>query len=137
MKSLSKTLLLSLLATTCSLTLAAPKVISVATEKQQIIIKHIPSSHLNVERYNKLRLVSNKIAYIHDTPLLQSPIIKEKKVMRSSCNTKSKNELVELSAIFNDKLHMFLSYFESDSPYHNLEKQSPTNDLNVNNKAAL
>lgn len=137
MKSLSKTLILSLLATTCSLALATPKVISVEKTKHRMTIKHMSSSHPDYDRYNKFRHLSNKIAYVHESPLLQSSAIKESKASYRNCTTKRKNELVELSAIFNDKLHMFLSYFESDSPYQHIEKSHPNNDLNANNKAAL
>ena len=44
-----------------------------------------------------------------------------------SCNNKKKNEIYELSAIFNDKLQMFLSYFgEAPSfPTMDLTEEDP------------
>ena len=78
---------------------------------------------------------TKKIAYTHDNLIL--PKVSSKKVTYKGCQAKKKNELYELSAIFNDKLQMFLSYMDDSKPCNVAEKKDSSNDLNINSNIRI
>lgn len=90
---------------------------------------------LESEGKNTLQLGAKKIAYDHERSLL--PQVSSKKVMYKNCQAKKKNELYELSAIFNDKLQLFLSSIYDSKNYDVAEKQNTNNDLNVNSNIRI
>jgi hypothetical protein len=137
MISLGKTLFLTgTLTFVCAVANAAHKndaYISQILNQHNGYMLFIPN--LESEGKNTLQLEAKKIAYAHELPLL--PRASSKKVIYKSCQTKKKNELYELSAIFNDKLQLFLSYIDNSKNYDVAEKQNTSNDLNVNSNIRI
>lgn len=141
MISLGKTLLLtSTLTFVCAVVNAAQK--NTTHLDEQYIQQHgymlfIPN--LESEGKNTLQLETKKIVYSQKHSLLPKALPKttSKKVMYKSCPSKKKNELYELSAIFNDKLQMFLSYIDDSKRYSIVEKKNNKNDINVNNNVLI
>lgn len=132
MISLGKTLLLtSALTLTCTFANAVQKNNTFFDKKfahknsYKLFIPNIYS-----EGKSSLQLEVKKIAYSQEHHYL--PKVSSKEVIYKSCRAKKKNELYELSAIFNDKLQMFLSYIEGTKNFDIAEKQNNSNDLNVN-----
>ncbi|MCO4800224.1 MAG: hypothetical protein KC484_13500 [Colwelliaceae bacterium] len=140
MKSQGKTLflssVLSAIALACTLANAAPKNDAAFADnkiQQQNYMLFIPQ--LESEGRNQLAITSQKIAYSYEKSLL--PSLSAKKVEHKSCKTKKKNEIYELSAIFNDRLQLFLSYIDSTQTYKNSDKKNTDNDLNVSNNVRV
>ncbi|WP_448546757.1 hypothetical protein [Thalassotalea fusca] len=80
---------------------------------QQSDNSYSPFLDVSTSKYvssNSIRVYSNKIA---DN--------KPKENFQHTCGSKKKNEIYELTAIFNDKLQMFLSYF-GDTPSYQTAK---------------
>ncbi len=128
MKSLLKPLLLSTslsaLAFCSTFSLAAD-----ATQKQMNHNKSFSSliyalPHLESEGVTKLQLTTINSIQGADNSLL--PISKPDAALTRSCKAK-KSSLYELTAIFNDKLQMFLSQF-NDSTEYALAKQDKKKD---------
>ncbi|MEW6989301.1 hypothetical protein AADZ91_01315 [Colwelliaceae bacterium 6441] len=138
MKSLSKTLILSstlsVLALCCSLANAAPKMDN--TIKAQTTANHYMYFTPHIESEGQSRL---KIVYINKQPLLPilSPEAQTNQVAHKQCKTKKKNELYELSAIFNDKLQIFLAYFDDSRIYRIAEKKAEKNDRPLKNNVRV
>ncbi|MDO6444645.1 hypothetical protein Q4493_02535 [Colwellia sp. 1_MG-2023] len=82
-----------------------------------------------------IMIETKKIAYSHDNFVL--PKVSSKKVTYKGCQSKKKNELYELSAIFNDKLQMFLSYIDDSKSFNVAEKKDSSNDLNINSNVRI
>jgi len=137
MISLSKTLFLaSALTLVCAVANAAYK--NNASIDQKLILQHnymLFILNLESEGKNTLQIETKKIAYSHELPLL--PRVSSKKIMYKNCQAKKKNELYELSAIFNDKLQLFLSYIDDSKNYNIVEKKNNDNDLNVNSNIRI
>lgn len=134
MKSISKTLLLkssiAAISLACTFSHAYPK----TTTDTSLILKHEVSYRLfapqtaNDKGYF-LTQSSNLIVSIDEHPLL--PKTTSTETVYQSCKSKKKNELYELSAIFNDKLQLFLSYFDEHQSYKIVEKRSSADDFSV------
>lgn len=55
----------------------------------------------------------------------------------STCKAKKRNELYELTAIFNDKLQMFLSSFDDKPHYHMVEKKEDKEAVPLDKEVTL
>ncbi len=137
MRSISKTLLIkssiaaiSLVCTFSQVSHAFPKVTieSSSIAKNQVSYRLFAPQTTNDKGYF-LTQSSNVIVYIDQHPLL--PETASAQTVYKSCKSKKKNELYELSAIFNDKLQLFLSYFDEHQSYKIAEKHNASDDLSV------
>lgn len=136
MISLGKTLLLtSVLTLACAVANATHK--NSPTNQNHLIQQGYMLFLPNIESEGKntLQLEAKKIAYSHENSYL--PRISSKKVMYKNCQSKKKNELYELSAIFNDKLQLFLSSIYDSKNFDVAEKDNTNNDLNVNSNVRI
>lgn len=135
MISLGKTLLVtSVLTLACAVAHAAHN--NSSTNDDYIIQQGYMLFIPNIESEGKstLRLEAKKIAYSYENSFL--PKISSKKVMYKSCQSKKKNELYELSAIFNDKLQLFLASFY-DSKNFEVADKNTNNDLSVSSNVRI
>ncbi len=85
----------------------------------------MPQSDMNNQ--HNIIYAPKRIRY--SVSLLSPTIATAKKASHGGCNAKKKNELYELSAIFNDKLQLFLSYFDEPHSYTLAEKQDQSSDV--------
>jgi len=120
MRSLKNTLLisgtLSAILLVSNLAYATPKN-SAVFEKQipQYSTSMLFIPQLESEGRNKIHLSSQKTVDDFAQSFLSNPSSKE--ITHKSCGTKKKNRLYELSAIFNDKLQLFLAHFAEPKTY--------------------
>lgn len=61
----------------------------------------------------------------------------DNQMARSACKAQKKNDLYEISAIFNDKLQSIISYFEDEPVTEIAEKLENKDDLDINSNVAL
>ncbi len=113
----------------CSSVYAAPK--SHSDVKQQMLANGklmsytMANSNLIVSyntTANSSFFIRSRINSLTQASPLELKREQSKEVVNSSCNTRKKNELYELSAIFNDKLQLFLSYFDERPLYSAVKK---------------
>jgi hypothetical protein len=137
MISLGKTLLITGVFTlACTVANATNNKITAVNEKviqQDDLLMLVVNVENNAK--NSVEIETKKIAYSRENFIL--PSISSKKVSYKSCQPKKKNELYELSAIFNDKLQMFLSYIDNAKDYPVAEKKDSSNDLNINSNVRI
>lgn len=137
MISLGKTLLITGVFTlACTVANATNHKITAVNEKiiqQDDLLMFVVNVENNAKK--SVEIATKKIAYTHKNFIL--PSISSKKVTYKSCQSKKKNELYELSAIFNDKLQMFLSYIDNAKDYAIAEKKDSTDDLNINTNVRI
>ncbi|GLX79365.1 hypothetical protein tinsulaeT_27050 [Thalassotalea insulae] len=98
----------------CSFVYAASKA-HISHEMQQTTDKKQKNT-------SSLLFRTSAIRYQGYNPLLVTKPSQEE-ITYNQCNAKKKNELYELSAIFNDKLQLFLAYFD-DRPIYNVASKS-------------
>ncbi len=124
MKSLGKTLLISSFFSA----LALAGTCAQATPKTHAVSEEVNTQHkIHILLLPQITSEGNS----QQQPLL-SKSSSDNSVHRT-CKTKKKNELYELSAIFNDKLQMFLSYFDEHQSYKMAGKSESADDLSASN----
>lgn len=65
------------------------------------------------------------------------PITRVENTHNKACKEVKRNELYELSAILNDKIHVFLSYFDSKPKYQIVESEDDKNAITMNRSIDL
>ncbi len=99
MQSLNKTVIIgALMLGVCALAHAATKKVP-----QSLFAPHVKTEGITV-----VDTISSQMLYLQEKPLLPNAL--RQPVKHKACaSSKKKNELYELSAIFNDKLQLLLS----------------------------
>lgn len=127
MQSLSKAVIVgALMFSVCTLAHSASKKVP-----QNQFAAHAKSEGITI-----LYSTSKQMLYIQDKPIQPNASI-EPVTHKACASSKKKNELYELSAIFNDKLQLFLSYFDEHPTYQIAEKTTNKNDLSASNNVIL
>lgn len=65
------------------------------------------------------------------------PLTRVENAPNKTCKVVKRNELYELSAILNDKIHIFLSYFDSKPKYQIIESKEDKSALSMNRSINL